>query len=109
MDAAPDTASQQWCFFMALHLLLGPQQNKAVAGEMPARRDREEVKLKTMRKLLALMALTLALAALVGCGKKEETPAATETTTTPTETTTMTDSTMADSSSMMATDSTAAH
>ena len=41
-----------------------------------------------MRKLLALMALTLALAALVGCGKKEETPAATETTTTTTTTTT---------------------
>lgn len=57
---------------------------------MPARRDREEVNLKTMRKLLALMALTLALAALVGCGKKEETPAATETTTTTTTTETTT-------------------
>ncbi len=74
---------------------------------MLARRDWEEVKLKTMRKLLALMALTLALAALVGCGKKEETPAATETTTTTTTTTTETtsDSTMSDSTSM-STDST---
>jgi hypothetical protein len=63
-----------------------------------------------MRKLLALsmvalLALTLAIAAL-GCGQKaEETPAATET---PTET--MMDSTaMADSSAMMSTDSTSAH
>ena len=48
-----------------------------------------------MRKILALMALTLALAALVGCGKKEETPAATETTTTAEST--MSDSTMTDS------------
>ena len=75
---------------------------------MPARRDREEVNLKTMRKILALMALTLALAALVGCGKKEETPAATETTTTTTttETTTTADSTMSDSTM---TDSTMSH
>jgi len=75
---------------------------------MLARRDWEEVKLKTMRKLLALMALTLALAALVGCAKKEETPAATETTTTTTttETTTTTDSTMSDSTMV---DSTMSH
>lgn len=63
-----------------------------------------------MRKLLALstvalLALTLAIAAL-GCGQKaEETPAATET---PAET--MMDSTaMTDSSAMMSTDSAATH
>lgn len=64
-----------------------------------------------MRKLLALsmvalLALTLAIAAL-GCGQKaEEAPAATET-----STETMTDSSaaMTDSSAMMSTDSTAAH
>lgn len=62
-----------------------------------------------MRKLLALsmvamLALTLAIAAL-GCGKKaEETPAATETPSGET----MTDSSAAmDSSAMMSTDSTA--
>lgn len=75
---------------------------------MPARQDWEEVKLKTMRKLLALMALTLALAALVGCGKKEETPAATETTTTTTTTTTTSDTLMSDSTSMI-TDTTMSH
>ncbi len=66
-----------------------------------------------MRKLLALsmvamLALTLAIAAL-GCGQKaEETPAATET---PAGGETMTDSSaaMPDSSAMMSTDSTAAH
>lgn len=66
-----------------------------------------------MRKLLALsmvamLALTLAIAAL-GCGQKaEETPAATET---PAGGETMTDSSaaMTDSSAMMSTDSTAAH
>jgi hypothetical protein len=68
------------------------------------------VKKNTMRKLLALsmvalLALTLAIAAL-GCGQKaEETPAATET---PTEA--MMDSmAMADSSALMSTDSTSAH
>jgi outer membrane lipoprotein-sorting protein len=70
------------------------------------------VKLITMRKLfalsmVALLALTLAIAAL-GCGQKaEETPAATETPAAET----MMDSTaaMTDSSAMMSTDSTAAH
>lgn len=62
-----------------------------------------------MRKLLALstvalLALTLAIAAL-GCGQKaEETPAATET---PTETMTDSSAAMTDSSAMMSTDSTA--
>ena len=52
----------------------------AVAGP-PARRFREEVSRETMRKyfalsMVALLALTLAIAAM-GCGKKqEETPAA---------------------------------
>ncbi len=63
---------------------------------LPARRDREEVNTKGMRKnfalaMVALLALTLALAA-VGCGKKAE-----ETTTTPpstmTDTTSMQDTT----------------
>jgi hypothetical protein len=64
-----------------------------------------------MRKLLALsmvalLALTLAIAAL-GCGKKaEEAPAATET---PAETMTDSSAAMTDSSAMMSTDSTATH
>jgi hypothetical protein len=61
---------------------------------VPARRDREEVNEESMRKnmaLVALLALTLALAA-VGCTKKTEetTP---PTTTTTTDTTSMTQDT----------------
>jgi hypothetical protein len=59
----------------------------------PARREWEEVNTNTMRKLfalsmVALLALTIAIAAL-GCGQKEETPAAssTEQTTPPADTT----------------------
>ena len=64
----------------------------AAAGSLPARRDWEEVNLIKMRKLFALamvavLALTVALA-VISCGKKTE-----ETTTTTTTTTTMTDST----------------
>jgi outer membrane lipoprotein-sorting protein len=64
-----------------------------------------------MRKLLALstvalLALTLAIAAL-GCGQKaEEAPAATEA---PAETMTDSSAAMTDSSAMMSTDSTATH
>lgn len=81
--------------------------------ETPARREWEEVNTNTMRKLfalsmVALLALTLAIAAL-GCGQKaEETPAATETPAAET----MTDSTAAgsmDTTATMSTDSTAAH
>jgi hypothetical protein len=48
----------------------------AVAGSIPARRDREEVSTKDMRKFLALamiaaLAATIALA-VVGCGKKAQ-------------------------------------
>ena len=74
----------------------------AVAG-MPARRDWEEVNMNTMRKfsafsMVALLALTLAMAA-VSCGeKKEEAPAATETPST------MTDTSMHDTTGAMMAD-----
>jgi hypothetical protein len=62
---------------------------------IPARRDREEVNTKSMRKnfalaMVALLALTFALAA-VGCTKKAE--ETTTTTTTTTDTTSMTQDT----------------
>jgi hypothetical protein len=52
------------------------EKSMAVAGLIPARRDREEVSTKDMRKFLALamiaaLAATIALA-VVGCGKKAE-------------------------------------
>ena len=83
-----------------------PMKNTAAAG-IPGAADVRGGETNTMRKLLALsmvalLALTLAIAAL-GCGQKaEEAPAATEM---------MTDSSaaMTDSSAMMSMDSTATH
>lgn len=80
----------------------------AVAG-IPARRFWEEVNTKTMRKLLALstvalLALTLAIAAF-GCAKKAEEPAATEAPATTDST--MTEAAPVDTAAAM--DTTAAH
>jgi hypothetical protein len=66
-------------------------------GLFPARRDREEVNTKGMRKnfalaMVALLALTLALAA-VGCGQKKTEEQQTQTPTTTTDTTSMTQDT----------------
>jgi len=73
--------------------------------EIPGRRDREEVNVKDMRKMSALVMaslLALALAFMVAsCGKKaEQTPATSESSTSsmPSDSTMHSDSAMADTS-----------